>query len=278
MNMTTTALWLLAASVNEKVFPSTAVSVNSGAGAPTCGPAASTACARRRDAAVTRNSLEERMCYLLQPREKPRPLRIFPEGSDPAQACSDESRSFASLRMTGARVISTHPQRQSWRSERKRRFEAASGRVARRCAARRRSRASGSDGLDQERRTIDDLIEFPDVLLPSVEELDGDLVMRFDPDRLLGSLDRQIVLGDGQIELLRLRQDLPLELFDVPDGGERGLLLHEIVEGRGRDLDRNDLVEAVADEAENGKPDNAPEPASAWRSLACFHSFVSDLC
>src|SRR6266540_7518085 len=71
MNMTTTALWLLAASVSEKVFPSTVVSVNIGAGAPTGGEAAGTACARSRDAAATRYSFERRMSDLLQPRKKP---------------------------------------------------------------------------------------------------------------------------------------------------------------------------------------------------------------
>src|SRR6266542_511419 len=85
MNMTTTALWLPAASVSEKVFPSTVASVNTGAGAPTCGPAVSTARASRREVAVTRNNLERRMRDLLQPRKKlaaspdiPVQLTIFP--------------------------------------------------------------------------------------------------------------------------------------------------------------------------------------------------------
>src|SRR5512141_2828441 len=68
--MTTTALWLLAASVSENVFPSTVVSVYCFAGDPTCGASARTARARRREVAVTRDSRERRMRDLLQPRKR----------------------------------------------------------------------------------------------------------------------------------------------------------------------------------------------------------------
>src|SRR6202162_5805338 len=61
MNMTTTALWLRAASASEKVFPSTVVRVNPGAGAPTWGAAARRACDRIRPPASRRDVRAGRM-------------------------------------------------------------------------------------------------------------------------------------------------------------------------------------------------------------------------
>src|SRR5262249_30697370 len=84
------------------------------------------------------------------------------------------------------------------------------------------------------------LVFLPDVLLPTVEEPDGDLVVGFDGDGFADLPDHEVFFGHRDVELLGLRQDLFLELLDGPDRCERGLLLHEVVEGRGGDLDGDD--------------------------------------
>src|SRR5713101_7177174 len=54
MNITTTALWLLAASESENGWPSRVVNVKAGAAAPTSGPAARAAVAHPASAATVR--------------------------------------------------------------------------------------------------------------------------------------------------------------------------------------------------------------------------------
>src|ERR1700704_2729116 len=65
--------------------------------------------------------------------------------------------------------------------------------------------------LHQEERALDHGIELPDVLVVAAEKIDGDFVMRLDLDLLPTLGDDEVVLGDGQLEIFRLRQDIPLD-------------------------------------------------------------------
>src|SRR5262249_4088890 len=122
------------------------------------------------------------------------------------------------------------------------------GQCPRRVCLMRPEGDTAGPSLNGECRTDDDLVELPGILVEPAKEIHRNFVMGFDCDRFLRSLEGQIILGDGDIQLSSLSEDFFLELVEVLDGTEARLLLHEVVKLRRPNFDRDDLNQAIADE------------------------------